>query len=102
MAGEGEKMKKDKFTQLVDDMVSGEIGFNLLQMAIRQYVRKSKEIPEEIKDLLAGRSEASAGLIYKMFTPISEMIGTVELAYRRGVQGNIRRGVGLMKEGEKT
>lgn len=76
--------KKDKFTQLVDDMVSGEIGFNLLQMAIRQYVRKSKEIPEEVKDLLAGRSEYDAGLIYKMFMPISHAIGNMELAYRRG------------------
>ena len=32
--------KKDKFTQLVDDLVSGEIGFNLLQMAIRLKLRR--------------------------------------------------------------
>ena len=75
---------KDKFTQLVDDMVSGEIGWNLLQMAMRQSIRKRKDIPEEIKDLLAGKSEVEAGLIYKMFVPISHMIGNMELAYRRG------------------
>jgi len=75
---------KDKFTQLVDDMVSGEIGWNLLQMAMRQSIRKRKDIPEGIKDLLAGRSEADSGLISKMFMPISHMIGNMELAYRRG------------------
>ncbi len=75
---------KDKFTQLVDDLVEGELGFNHLQIAMRQSIRKSKDIPEEIKDLLAGSGESDAGLIYKMFAPISEVIGTIELAYRRG------------------
>lgn len=84
-------MKKDKFTQLVDDMVSGEVGFNLLQMAIRQYVRKSEHIPEEIKDLLAGCGESNAGLIYRMFMPISDVIGNMELAFRRGTQGKTHR-----------
>lgn len=74
----------DKFTQLVDDLVSGELGFNHLQIAMRQSIRKSKEIPEEIKDLLAGRNETEAGIIYKVFKLISEMTGNMELAYRRG------------------
>jgi len=81
----GEAMKKkDKFTQLVDDLVSGDIGWNLIQMALRQYVRRSKELPEGIKDLLAGKDESNTGLIYRMFMPISDMIGNMELAYRRG------------------
>ncbi len=74
----------DKFTQLVEDLVDGKLGFNQIQMAMRASVRQRKDVPESIKDLLCGRSESHAGLIYKMFKLIQEMMGSMELAYRRG------------------
>lgn len=74
----------DEFTRLVNNLLNGTLGWNLIQMALRQYVRRSKEIPEGIKDLLAGSGETNAGLIYRMFMPIREVVGTLELAYRRG------------------
>jgi len=74
----------NKFDQLVEDLVSGELGLTHVQIAIRTSVRRRKEIPEGIKDLLCGRGESHAGLIYHMFRPIQDVIGAMELAYRRG------------------
>ena len=49
-------------------------------------IRQRKDIPDGIKDLLSGKGRHNAGLIYKMFEPIQEVIGSMELAYRRGKQ----------------
>jgi len=76
----------DKFTQLVEDLKSGKLTFLHIQNAIRVSVRESKNIPDEVKDLLCGKGDAYSGLIFHMFKPIGQAIGTVELAYRRGVQ----------------
>jgi len=81
------KPQVDEFTRLVNNLVDGTLGFTHIQIALRAYVRKSKEIPEEVKDLLAGGGEGHSGLIFQMFRPISAVIGTVELAFRRGTQG---------------
>ena len=73
----------DKFTQLVEDLKSGKLTMSHVQMAVRAYVRESKHIPDGTKDLLAGKGEGG-GLIYKQFQVITETIGAMELAYRRG------------------
>ena len=78
----------NKFDQLVEDLVNGDLGLTHIQMAIRTSIRQRKDIPEGVKDLLCGSSAHDSGLIYSMFKPIKEAIGTVELAYRRGSQGD--------------
>ena len=75
----------NKFDQLVEDLVNGELGLTHVQIAIRTSIRRRKDIPEGVKNLLAGEKK-NAGLIYKMFVPIQDMIGAMELAYRRGSQ----------------
>lgn len=80
----------DKFSQLVEDLTSGDLTLTQVQIAIRASIRQRKDIPDGIKDLLGGK-ERNAGLIYKMFEPIQEVIGTVELAYRRGAQTKRKR-----------
>ena len=77
---------KDKFTQLVDDLTDGNLSLTQVQIAIRASIKRRKDIPDEIKDLLSGRGEHNAGLIYSMFRPIQQAIGTVEVAFRRGKQ----------------
>ena len=80
------KQKPDKFTQLVDDFLSGEIGPTVHQIAFRAYIRRSPNIPDDIKGLLAGTSETHAGIVFKIFQLMGEIIGCMELAYRRGEQ----------------
>lgn len=74
----------NKFDQLVEDMLSGRINLAMIQMALRVYIKRNPKLPDEIKGLLAGKSEKDTGLIYKMFDSISAAIGSVELAFRRG------------------
>ncbi len=76
----------DKFSQLVEDLVSGDLGLNHIQIAIRTSIRRDKDLPEGIKDLLCGSRPKNSGIIYRMFRPIQEVIGAMELAYRRGSQ----------------
>ncbi len=74
----------NKFDQLVNDLDTGKLTPNMLQMAYRAHIRNSKQIPEGVKDFLCGCGDSNGGLILKMFQPIREVIGTMELAYRRG------------------
>lgn len=76
----------DKFSQLVEDLVNGDLGLTHIQMAIRASIRQRKDLPDGIKDLLAGSGEANAGTVYRVFKLIEEVIGSMELAYRRGSQ----------------
>ena len=79
---------RDKFTQLVDDLLERKLSPLNLQQAYRSYIRQRKNLPEDIKDLLCGRSESDSGLIASQFHMISQMIGNMELAYLRGKQEN--------------
>jgi hypothetical protein len=74
----------NKFDQLVDDLKNGRLTLNMIQIAIRAYIRQRRDLPTGIKDLLCGSNESNAGLIFKMYQPIREIIGSMELAYRRG------------------
>ncbi len=76
----------NRFEQLVDDLTTGKLTLTHVQIAIRASIRRRDDIPEGIKDLLSGKGDSYSGLIYKMFKPMQEVIGTVELAYRRGAQ----------------
>ena len=77
-------MATNKFDQLVEDLLSNELTLTQIQIAMRTYIRRRKDIPEGIKDLLCGRAEGASGLIGRMFKTIQDVIGAVELAYRRG------------------
>jgi hypothetical protein len=85
------KQQLNKFDQLLLDLLDGTLTITQIQIAIRAYVRGRKDVPEGIKDLLCG-VEATGGLIGKNFAVLRELIGTTELAYRRGVaESNERR-----------
>ena len=73
----------NKFDQLVNDLDTGKLSLNIIQMAIRAHVRESKHTPIEAKDILCGSGDNSPGLIYKQFRVISETIGAMELVVRR-------------------
>ncbi len=79
------EIQNDKFSQLVEDLVSGELSLTHIQIAVRASIRQRKDLPDGIKDLLAGKKN-NPGLIYRMFEPIEEVIGAIELSYRRGSQ----------------
>ena len=74
----------DKFTQLVEDLNTGKLSLAHIQIAIRAHIRDRDDLQEGIKDLLCGKSETNAGMIYKMFKPIQEIVGAMWLAYDRG------------------
>ena len=77
----------NKFDQLVEDLTEGDLTLTQIQIAIRTSIRRRNNIPDGVKGLLAGEQSISgtnAGLIYKMFAPVQDVIGAIELAYRRG------------------
>ena len=76
----------NKFNQLVQDLTDGSLSLNQVQMAIRASIRERTDVPDGIKDLLCGKSSSDGGLIYKMFKLILDVIGSMELAHRRGEQ----------------
>jgi hypothetical protein len=74
----------NKFDQLVEDLEKGKLTLNMIQIAIRTYIRRRHNLPEGIKVLLCGKGDSNPGLIHQMFKPIQQVIGAMELAYRRG------------------
>lgn len=79
------KESKNPFTDLVNHLTDGTLGHNHVQMAYREWVRRRDDIPDAIKDILSGAGEG-AGLLCPMFSSISQLIGGLELAWRRGYQ----------------
>lgn len=47
-------------------------------------IRKRKDIPDAVKDLLCGTGEDNSGYIMRQWGLIQQTIGNIELAYRRG------------------
>ena len=80
------KEDKNYFTQLVHDLTDGTLGHNHIQMAYREFIRRRPDIPDAIKDLLAGSSDENSGLLVLLFRCIGQSVGTLELAWRRGYQ----------------
>lgn len=80
---EAEKKGVNKYNQLVNDLVEGKIGLNLLGSALEESVKRRKDIPIPVKNLLATEG-AQPGLITKVIHLLSNIMGVVELAYRRG------------------
>ena len=77
---------KNSFTKLVNDLTDGTLGHNHVQMAYREFIRRRPDIPDAIKDILSGRGEDMPGLLSGQFRAISQTVGALELAWRRGYQ----------------
>lgn len=80
------KEDKNPFTQLVNDLTDGTLGHKHVQIAYRTWIHRRGDIPDAIKDILAGSSDDFSGLLYRQFRCISESVGALELAWRRGYQ----------------
>lgn len=79
------------FEQLVKDLDDGTLSLSLVRNALRQHYRHSEHIPDGIKSLVCGVGESDAGLIFRFFQLLSNVIGSLELANRRGEQQTPRR-----------
>ncbi len=75
---------KNAFEDLMENLHNGKLRHTQLQIAYRAWIRESKRFPEGIKDLLAGQGEAYSGVLFTAFKLISQIVGAVETAYRRG------------------
>ena len=71
----------NKYNQLVDDLVEGKLNQTLVGSAIKEYICRRKDIPEAIKNLLCSKEEN--GLIGATFELMRQIIGSMDLAYRR-------------------
>ncbi len=79
--------KGNAFEQLLKDLDDGALGYTQLHIAYRTHIRHSKVLPEEIKNLLS--VAGGGGVLGDAFQLIAEIIGRVELAYRRGFSAGI-------------
>lgn len=79
----------NSFQELTDHLNNGELGHNHIQIAYRAWLRQREDLPVGIRDLLGGKNETDAGLVYTLFRAISQAIGVCELANRRGNHGGI-------------
>ncbi len=79
--------KRNAFEQLLKDLNDGVLGYNQLHNAYRTHIRQSKVLPEDIKNLLS--VAGGGGVVGDAFHLIAEIIGRIELAYRRGFSAGI-------------
>ena len=89
------KPNMNKFTELVESLDSGELTLTHIQIAYREHIRNSKDIPDEGKSILCGEGNNS-GLLYKHFALISNLVGGMELAVRRAKDSPVSK---LMERG---
>ena len=91
MVGRGQKRDEylktldglNEFDRLVANLSSNELTIRMLEMAYREHIRQRKDIPEGARNLLV--SDSGTGLI-QFAENISQIVGNVELSYRRGRQ----------------
>lgn len=76
------------FDKLIEDLLSGELGSTHIKIAYKAAAKRNPDIPEGIKDILAGRA-GSRGLIGDIFALLNRLEGSLELAYRRGYDAGI-------------
>ena len=74
---------ENPFTNLLNSLKEGKLGHNQIQIAYRAWIKEGKEVPDAVKDLLAG-SGNNSGLLFGMFMSIRAIVVNMELAYRRG------------------
>ena len=81
--------ESNKYYQLVKDLKSGELPLSIVFMAIRAYVRDNERIPEGARTLLTGPE--GSGYLAAQFHIIHDVIGKMELAYRRGTDTPLKK-----------
>jgi hypothetical protein len=80
-----EKLNKlNEFDRLVENLCNNELSIKMLEMAVNEMIRRSKIIPEGVQNLLV--SYESGGLLSYNWMSIRNIIGNMELSYRRGIQ----------------
>lgn len=79
-------MAINKFDQLLGDLNTGKLTMLHVHIALRTYVKMRKDIPEGARNLLVGAKEGDTGLLGMLYSFIPHVMGSVELAYRRGIQ----------------
>jgi len=81
-------VKMDKYSQLVQDLNEGSLNLTLVRNAVREHLKNYLPTVglSDIEDLLVGKNEASAGIVFHVFELITEVKGLLELAYLRGKQ----------------
>lgn len=82
----GEKKQLNAYDRLVDDLINDRLCLTLIKIAIKEYIRRREDIPKGVRNLLCGDNPSGSGYIERQFSIIQGIIGTMELAYRRGVQ----------------
>ena len=80
------KKERNAFEQYLRWLNDGTLGGNHLQIAYRAHTRQREELPEGIRGILAGTSDADSGVLYPIFALMRRIEGSVELAWRRGYQ----------------
>lgn len=80
-----EKIQKSitAYERLVKDLNSGEIKIRDIDIAYMVHIKQRKDIPEGVKNLLVQRE--GGGIIRSLFKQISQTVGNMEVAYRRGM-----------------
>ena len=73
----------NEFDRLIANLKFGELSITHLELAYREYLRRRKNIPEGVTNLLVPKEHA--GLI-NFASDMREIAGNIELAYRRGIQ----------------
>ncbi len=73
------------FDRLVKDLDSGELSIRHLELAYRAHLRKRKDIPEGVRNLLVSDGGSDLILFAKN---IGDIVGNMELAFRRGSSKN--------------
>ena len=70
--------------QLVKWLKEGDLGLIHIDIAVMEWIRDREDLPEGVKNLLV--VPGGGGVIRNLFNQMKSIIGTVELAYRRGKQ----------------
>lgn len=87
----------DRFSQLEQDLVDDKLSIKQVGIAIRSAIRRTKHLPKSITDLLGGKSDISPGVLSIVFRLIEQIIGNMDLAYKRGVHTGIHEAYLILK-----
>lgn len=80
-------MKKNLYSELVDNILSDELPLTVVFSAIEESIRRSPEIPEGVKNLVVPRGNSGRySPVRTAFNLVRNIVGIAELTYRRGMQ----------------
>lgn len=71
------------YDRLLQDLRSGELNLTHIDLAVVAWINSRTDIPEGIKNILV--QPEGGGVLRTCFKQAKQIIGTMELSYRRGV-----------------